>query len=142
MRSTRLRTLDQTVVTVPNGAFSSMQIENYADRETFLFRHLVGLRYGTTPDEIESVCDRVSALLAARDDVDHETARVRFVGLGSDSLNVEVHAFIRSPDWPDFLQRQQTILLAIMRIFATTGVDFAFPSQTVYLGRDRKTAGP
>ncbi len=140
MRSTRLRTLDNTLVTIPNGAFSSMQIENYAGRTSFLFRHTIGLRYETTPDEIERVCEAVRTLFADDETIDDETSRVRFIGLGSDSLNVEVYANVAADDWAAFLATQERLLLAIMRTFHTAQVDFAFPSQTIYLGRDRKSA--
>ena len=68
-------------------------------------------------------------------------ARARFMGLGATSLDVEVFAYMQAPDYIAFLGEQEAMLIAIMRVFEAEGVDFAFPSQTVYLGRDRRS-GP
>ena len=138
MRSTRIRTLEHTLITIPNGAFSSMEIENYAKRERFLFKHVIGMRYETTPDEIERVRKAADAVLRDDPHTIDDTVRVRFVGLGVDSLSMELFAYAHASDWSAFLEVQERLLLAVMRAFERENIDFAFPSQTVYLGRDRR----
>jgi MscS family membrane protein len=135
MRSTRVRTLDETVVTIPNGSFSSMEIENYARRKRFLFRHTMRLRYETSPDAVERACDAIRTILNDTDAVIGDTTRVRFVALGTATLNVEIFAYVAAAELNDFLEVQEALLLAVMRRFETFGIRFAFPSQTVYLER-------
>ena len=139
MRSTRIRTLERTLVTIPNGAFSSMEIENFAKRERFLFRHTLGLRYETSPDEVEAACEAVRQVLADEPAVVQDGARVVFIGLGATSLDVEAYAYMRAPDYAAFLELQGRLLVAIMRALEARAVDFAFPSQTVYLARDARS---
>ena len=140
MRSTQVRTLSRTVVTIPNGEFASMQIENYARRERFLFNPVLGLRYETSPGQIRRLLAQLRALLEDHPKVDSDPARVRFTGFGADNLAVEVFAYVHATDWNGYLAVQEDLNLAVMDIFAAEGIDFAFPSQTVYLARDAKAA--
>ena len=142
MRSTRIRTLERTLVTIPNGAFSSMEIENFAKRERFLFRHTLGLRYETSAGDVEAACEAVRGVLRGEPAVIEEGSRVVFTGLGATSLDVEVFAYARAVDYPAFLELQGRMLMSIMRAFEARGLDFAFPSQTVYLARDQKSRPP
>ena len=142
MRSTRIRTLERTLVTIPNGAFSSMEIENFAKRERFLFRHTLGLRYETAAHEVEAACEAVRIALAEEPAVIAEGSRVTFIGLGATSLDIEVFAYAKTPDYPAFLELQGRLLMSIMRLFEARGLDFAFPSQTVYLARDQRGRPP
>ena len=136
IRSTRVRTLERTLVTIPNGSFSSMQIENYTLREKYLFRHTLGARYETKADAIRRVKQAIFDYLAAHPNVEGDQPGVRFLSLASDSLSIEVFAYMLADDIPHSFEVQGELLLGIMDIFEREGVDFAFPSQTVYLARD------
>ena len=137
IRSTRVRTLERTLVTIPNGAFASMQIENFAKRERFLFRHDLSLRYETPVARMRAVMERLRRMLAEHPDVPEALKpRVRFKALGADNLTVEVFAYVVSEDYPAFLGVQEEMLLEIMEIFEEMGAEFAFPSQTLYLAGD------
>lgn len=136
MRSTRIRTLDRTLVTVPNGEFSALQIENYTRRDQFLFRPTLALRYETTPDQIRYLLVALRELLYAHPRVDPDPARVRFLGLGADCLNVEIFAYVNAVEFGDFLEVQEDLTLRIMEIVAESGASFAFPSHTLYMAKD------
>ena len=137
IRSTRVRTLERTLVTIPNGAFASMQIENYSKRERFLFRHELSLRYETPVATVRAMVERLRRMLAERPDVPAAyRPRVNFKALGADNLTVEIFAYFQSTDYVTFLDVQQEMLLEIMSVFEEMGVEFAFPSQTLYLARD------
>lgn len=136
MRSTRIRTLARTVVTIPNGEFSSSKIENYAHRDKFWFNPVIGLRYETTPDQIRYLLVELRAILYAHPMVTSDTARVRFIELGSDSLNLEVFTYIKVSTFDDFLEVKEDLLLRIMDTVGESGTGFAFPSQTIYFGKD------
>lgn len=136
IRSTQVRTLDRTIVTVPNGAFASMQIENYTRRDEFRFYTVLTMRYETTPAQIRFLLARIKAMLDQHDLVNPDPARVRFVGLGSHSIDIELFCYVRATDWNHFLELREDMLLQIMDIVKESGTDFAFPSQTLYFGKD------
>ena len=136
MRSTRIRTLDRTVVFIPNGQLAALKIENYAYRERFWFHPTITLRYETTPDQMRYVLVEIRAMLYAHPRVDPEPARVRFTGLGSDSLPIEIFSYVHAKDFNEFLEVQEDLTLRIMDIVDASGADFAFPSQTIYMAKD------
>ena len=136
MRSTRVRTLDRTVVFIPNGQLASLKIENYAYRERFWFHPTLSLRYETTPDQLRYVLVELRAMLYSHPRVDPDPARVRFTGLGPASLPVEIFSYVHATDFNEFLEVQEDLTLRIMDIVAASGTGFAFPSQTVYMAKD------
>jgi MscS family membrane protein len=138
LRSTRIRTLSRTVVAIPNGQLAIMNIENFSVREKFWFRHMIGLRYETSADQLRYVLAEVRRMFHEHSKVDPADARIRFVGLGSSSLDLEMFAYIKAAGMPEFLGIQEDLLLRIMDIVAKSGTGIAFPSQTTYVGRDER----
>ncbi len=136
IRSTRIRTLDRTVLTVPNGEFSTLHIENYTQRDRFWFHPILNLRYETSTDQMRYVLQALRDLLAKHPKIDPASARVRLIGLGAYSLDVEVFAYAIAWNYAGFLELQEELLLNCMEIVEQSGTGFAFPSQTLYLGRD------
>jgi MscS family membrane protein len=136
LRSTRIRTLERTIVTVPNAEFSQMQLDNFAARDMRLLKTTLGLRYETTPDQLRYVLAELRKLLLGHPKVTPAPARVRFVGYGAYSLDVEIFAYLHCQDQDTFLAIQEDIYLRIADIVTEAGTGFAFPSQTTYLGRD------
>ena len=136
IRSTRIRTLDRTLVTIPNSEFSEIQLENYSVRDRIRLFAMIGLRYETTPDQLRHVLAELRKLLAAHPMVSDDPARVRFVGFGASSLDLEVFAYVLVDDWNKFLKIREDILLRMMDIIQASGTGIAFPSRTLYVGRD------
>jgi MscS family membrane protein len=137
LRSTRVRTLDRTIVSIPNAEFSEVQIENYATRDRIRLFAILNLRYETTPDQLRFILAELRRLLASHPRVTPEPARARFVAFGGYSLDVEVFAYVDTSDWDEFLKVREDIYLRIMDVVRESGTGFAFPSQTLYLARDR-----
>ncbi len=136
LRSTKVRTLDRTVVTIPNAEFSAMKLENFAKRDRIRFHTVLGLRYETTPDQLRHVLVEIRRLLLSHAMVYPDPARVRFVGFGAYSLDVEITSYVCTSDWAEFLAVREDLLLRLMDIVASSGSGFAFPSQTTYLAHD------
>lgn len=136
MRSTKLRTSARTVVTIPNGEFSSTTIENFAPRDRFLFSPVIEVRYETTPDQIRYLLVELRSILYSHPMVNPDPARIRFTGFGESSLKLEVWSYINAPSFDVFLEVQEDLLLHMMDVVAQSGTDFAFPSQTLYFARD------
>jgi MscS family membrane protein len=136
LRSTRVRTLDRTLVTIPNSEFSEIQLENFAARDTIRLFTMIGLRYETTPDQLRHVLSELRQLMIAHPMITESPARARFVAFGAHSLDIEIFAQVRTSDWNEFLKVREDVFLRIMQIVHDSGTGFAFPSQTIYLGRD------
>jgi MscS family membrane protein len=136
IRSTRIRTLDRTVMTVPNGEFSTLYIENYSQRDRFWFHPVLNLRYETSTDQMRYVLQELREMVAKHPKVDGESLRVRLIGLAAYSLDVEIFAYVYAWDYASFLEIQEELLLGCMKIVEKSGTGFAFPSQTLYLTRD------
>ena len=137
MRSVQLRSPERTLVTIPNSQFAAAEVESLAARDRMRLHMTIGLRYETTRDGMVQVLQRCESLLKSNPRVLPEGIRVRFVGFGASSLDVEIQAFIGTRDWEEFLQARQAILLEIMEAVEEAGTGFAFPSSTVYLARDK-----
>lgn len=136
LRSTRIRTLNRTLVTIPNGQFSAMSIENLAHRDKFLFRHKFGLRYETTAEQLQHVLEEIRKMLSEFPGVEPKTHRTRFVRFGDFSLDIDVLAYVLTTDWEGFLAAQEDLLIRLMSIIEASGTSFAFPSQTMYITND------
>jgi MscS family membrane protein len=137
LRSTRIRTLDRTIVTVPNGQMATANIESLSHRDRFWFRHVVGLTYSTTPRQVREIRGAFERLLVQHPAVDGPSVRVRFVRLGSYSLDIELHAYVYAGDYDTFLTIQGDLLIAVMEIVEEAGAEIAFPSQTLHVANTR-----
>jgi len=135
--STRIRSLERTIVTVPNAELSEIKLENYAMRDQRLLKTVLQLRYETTPEQMRYILAKLREMLLRHPKVSPDPARVRFVGYGAYSKDVEVFAYLLCQDQNTFLAIQEDVLLRIEDIVNEAGSGFAFPSQTAYLSRDK-----
>jgi MscS family membrane protein len=136
LRSTRIRTLDRTLVSVPNSQIASMSLETLSARDKFWFHPVVGLRYETTPIQLLSVVSGVRKMLTEDSRIDSTSVRVRFFRFGASSLDVDIFAYVSASDWNHFLEIQEELLLGVMNVVEQAGAEIAFPSQTMYLVSD------
>lgn len=136
MRSTRLRTTERTIVTIPNGDFSSQKIENFAHRDRFLFSPVLRLRYDTTPPQIQAVLRSLRETLTAHPKIDKTSARVRLTEITTDALKVEVFSYILTSDFNEHLEVKEGLLLTMMDAVNTKGKGFALPVQQLLVSND------
>jgi MscS family membrane protein len=136
LRSTRIRAADRTVISIPNSEFAKLRLVNFTRRDKILLKTPIGLRYETTGDQLRHVLAGLRTMLAAHPRIDHDSVRVRFIGYGAYSLDIELHALARTSDWPTFLAIQEDVLLRVMEVVHDSGCGFAFPSQTHYVTSD------
>jgi MscS family membrane protein len=139
LRSTRVRTHERTVVTIPNGQFSSLEIENFGRRDKIFFHPILNLRRDTTPDQIRFLVKGLRELLLSNSQVDEKPARVRFIGIGQYSLDIEIFAYVRTANFDEFLVVQEELLLSILDLVRQAGTALAVPSQLNVLARDPLT---
>jgi MscS family membrane protein len=129
LRSTKLRTEDRTVVTIPNGTVASAVLENYRQRDKILFRQMIRLRYDLSSDHFHYVLDEVRALLKENNRVENSTSRVRLLRFADYSIDMEVYAYILVRDFGEYLALQEELILSIVDCIEKTGVAIALPSQ-------------
>jgi len=125
LRSTRLRMVDRTVLSVPNGQLANMNIENISRRDKRLFQARLGLRYETSPDQLRALLTEIRTLLLNHPKVDRQVARARFVAVAESSLDIDVAAMILTRDPNEFLAIREELLLGIVELTSAAGAEFA-----------------
>ena len=136
LRSVKIRSLNRTVVTIPNAEFANLHIENFTRRDRVLLIAEIGLRYETTPDQLRWVLTEIRKLLLEHPRVTEDPARARFIGFGEHSVNIEIFAYVNTTDWNEFLAVREDIFLRLIDTVEESGTGFASPSTVNYLARD------
>ncbi len=136
VRSTRLRALDRTLITVPNSSLADMQLINWAKCDRMLITTTIGLRYETEIDQLRYVLVKFREMLHAHPKIHSETVRVRFADFGQFSLDIGVRIYALTQEFNEFHAIREDVLLRMSDIVKESGSSFAFPSQTLYMGRD------
>lgn len=136
LRSTRIRTLERTLVSLPNGQIANMKVETISVRDKFWFHPVIGLRYETTPVQLRTILSNLRESLRRHPNVDPSSVRVRFIRFGAFSLDVDIFAYASADDWSNFLEIQEELLFGIIDIVHIAGTGIALPSQTTYLAAD------
>lgn len=138
LRSTRIRTLDRTLVSIPNGKLADMQTETFAARDRLRLACKVALVYGTTAAQVRAVLEGLEAALRSHPRIWPDDVQVRLSALAESSLDVEVQAWFRTTDWNEFLSIRQEVLLRFMEVVERAGTRLAFPTRTVRLVREEQ----
>ena len=112
MRSTQIRTLDRTLITIPNGKLADMRIEEFASRDRIRLALTLSLVYGTTEEQIRRILAGAEAVLRRHPHTWPDTVVVKFLGLGASSLDIEVMAWCDSGDFDLFRDYRQEVLSA------------------------------
>ncbi len=136
LRSTHIRSLERTVISVPNSDFCEKELENFARRDRMLLRTTIGLRYETTAEQLRFVLAKLRSMLLAHPKLLEDPARVRFLEYADYSFNVEIFVYVDTIDRNEFLGIQEDVMLRVIDIVEAAGTGFALPSQTTYLSRD------
>jgi MscS family membrane protein len=129
LRSTRIRTADRTIISVPNAQFSAMSLENLSGRDKIWFHPTLNLRRDTTTDQLSKVLASIHEILAKTPKVEVGKIPVRFTGVGPYSLDVEIAAYVQTSNGEEFLAIQQSLLLAILQAIEQAGTALAVPLQ-------------
>ena len=133
LRSTRIRTLDRTVVSMPNGQLADTRSENFAMRERIRWRTMIGLQYDTPRATIKQVRDEIEALLRAHPKMWQDRIVVRLSGFGAFSLDIELFCWIDTSVIDEYREVREELMLGVMEIVERNGASFAFPTQTIHM---------
>lgn len=143
IRSTRMRTWDGHMITLPNGFVINANIDNLSARPAIRRMSDITITYDAGPAKAEQAVAIIKAILAETPEVDthpHRTPRVYFNEFNSASLNILMIYWVTPADWWLFQAVNEKINLEMMRRFAQAGIEFAFPTQTLYLKKNQKPA--
>jgi MscS family membrane protein len=133
LRSTRIRTLDRTLITIPNGKLAELRIESYSARDRFRLSTTVGITYDARAADMQRVLEGLEKALREHPKTWQEAVVVRFKEFGASSLDIEVMAWFEVADWAEFQGVRQEILLKFMAVVERAGCSFAFPTRTVHV---------
>jgi MscS family membrane protein len=133
LRSTRIRTLDRTLVSIPNGRLADMRLESFAARDRIRLACDLGLVYETSAEQVREVLAGLEAVLRGHPLIWPDTVVVRLKQFGAFSLDIEVMAWFRTADWGQFQAIRQEVLLQFMGVVRAAGTAMAFPTQTLHL---------
>jgi MscS family membrane protein len=136
LRSVKVRTLDQSVLVVPNGALAQMQFENFGPRRRCLINQHFSLRIETKIEQLRFVLDRVQSMLDQQPAID-TGSRIRVANFNGAAFELELWAYVKTSDWAAFTAIRQDVILKITEIVESSGARFAAPTQLAYLSIDK-----
>jgi len=143
MRTTKIRSFDKSVITVPNHVIANNPIENFSRRGVRRIRMHVGLTYATTTEQITAIVHEIKTMLQTHEGISQkDTLLVNFESFGDSSLNIFIYAFTNTANWEEYLRIREDVNLKIIKIVAKHGSSFAFPSHSIYLENMHKDEMP
>jgi MscS family membrane protein len=127
LRSTRIRTNDRTLVTIPNSAFSAMTIENVTRRDRIWFHPTLRVRRDTNPAKFREFIEGLAQILRGSPLVQPADIPVRFNKISDYSLDLEIFAYVATEDYNEYLLIQSTLLLKFLDAAQQHGIEWALP---------------
>jgi MscS family membrane protein len=134
-RSTRVRTFYNSVITIPNSKMVNTQLDNYGARRYRRAKIMLSVTYATPPEKIEAFCEGIRELIRLHPYTRKDYYHVYFNKFAASSLDILLYTFFEAPDWATELRERHRLFLDILRLANRLGVEFAFPTQTVWLKR-------
>ena len=133
VRATRVRQLDQALVTVPNNLLTNAAVLNRSRLEKRRLDVTLTFTYSTSSEQMRAAIKAIRELLRNTEDIDSESVMVHFVDFSASSLDLRVICQVLLPNFREFAQLKEDLFLDIMGIVEALGIDFAFPSQSLYV---------
>ncbi len=134
MRTTKIRSFEKSLITVPNQLVANTPIENFSRRGIRRIKINIGLTYQTTQAQIVAIVEEIKYMLHNHQDISHQdTLLVNFESFGDSSLNIFVYTFTSTANWERYLDIREDIHFKIMQIVEKNKSNFAFPSQSIYV---------
>ncbi len=134
MRTTKIRSFQKSLITVPNQVVANNPIENFSRRGIRRIKMRIGLTYGTNSQQIENITQDIRGMLQAHPGISHkDTTLVNFDTFGDSALSIFIYTFTHTAAWDRYLEILEDINIKIMHIVEKNGSSFAFPSQSLYV---------
>ncbi len=133
LRSTKIRTFYCSLVSVPNSALINAKVDNYGRRSYRRIKTYLGLTYSTPPEKIEEFCEGIRELIRQHPYMRKDYYHVYFNQFSAASLDILLYCFLDTDDWAIELRERQRFFVNVLRLANRIGVEFAFPTQTIYM---------
>ena len=133
LRTTRIRTLANTVIAIPNAKLATEPIDNISAREKILYRPTLRLRYDTAPDQLQQILEGIRDLFSSHERILQDNHRVRFKEIADDALLVEAYAYVDTTVWPEYLELAEELNIRILEIVAQAGTSLSLPARTLHV---------
>ena len=141
LRATQLRTLERTVVHIPNAKFSTDIIENLTQRDKILYRTRLRLSLQTTAQQMQDVLSGIRQLIEDNEHIDEESSRARFIDFGEYAQEIELYVYIKTKDFVEYLEHREDINLKIRQLIESSGTQLVVPTRTTYFEGMTSKAG-
>ena len=133
LRTTRIRSLANSVISIPNARLASEPIDNFSFRQKILYNPTLRLRIDTSREQVDKVLKGIRDLLASHEKVIHDNPRIRFQRIGEDALELVVFAYTDTRTFPDHLEVAEDLNMKILDILDGAGTPLAPRGQTLYM---------
>lgn len=134
-RSTRIRTLEKSYLTLPNRQMIDNTLDNLSMRTFRRVSFNIGLEYGTSEGQLKNIVNEIQKYIDEHPNTNQD-GEIHFMEFGASSLDIMVLYYIDTMDWSVYLKIKEEINFEIMRIVKRHGADFAFPTQTIHLSKN------
>lgn len=131
LRATRLRTLANTVLSIPNAKLAAEEIDNYSARRKILYRPRLRLRYDMSREQLQQILGATREMLTQHEHVEQTAPRVRFIEFGEDALILEIFAYLETTDFARYLEYAEDVNMKVLAIVDAAGTRLAPPMQTL-----------
>ncbi len=137
MRSTRIRTFYNSLVTIPNNQLTTAVIDNMGQRRYRRFRTFISVCYDTPPDKIEQFCEGIRELIRLHPNMRKDGFMVELNEMRASSLDILMNVFFICPDTAAEYKARSQLLRDILKLAKAINVQLAFPTQTLHLFSDQ-----
>ena len=134
MRTTKIRSFQKSLITVPNQMIANNPIENFSRRGIRRIKMRIGLKYSTTGEQVQKIVEEIRYMLHSHRGISNQdTLLVNFESFGDSALNIFIYSFTSTANWDRYLDIREDIHFKIMEIVEGNQASFAFPSQSIYV---------
>jgi len=133
IRSTRVRTFYNSLITLPNSLLTTAAVDNLGKRRYRRIKTMISLEYSTSPDIIEAFCEGVREIIRRHPYTRKDYYHVYLNQFSASSLDILLYCFVECPDWSTELRERHRLFIDIMKLADKLGAGFAFPTQTLHL---------
>lgn len=142
LRTTRIRTLSDTLVSVPNCIIAHGAIENYSARDKMLYHPDLPLRYDTSQEQMQTIIDGIDAMARNHEKVIEDSVRICFTEFSENAMIIKARIYVNESDFSGYLAVVAELNMAIMKIIQDAGAHFAQGARTVLLEYGNEPAPP
>ena len=132
-RSTQIKTFYDSVVSIPNFVLANQNVDNMGKRKFRRTRFTLGIQYSTPPEQIKAFIEGIKKIILSQEKTKKDYYQVSFSGYADSSLNIFVNLFLQVKNWNEELELRELIFLEILELAQKLKVEFAFPSQSLYI---------